>query len=123
MTILLELGPNLQFVNGLLRGERLLQTQAYHLPGKAVLHWYSIEVEGVGGLWRLRRVITVEVPPVYVAPGREADRRVIDREGVGCREAVVDLGIGIDCGRGSNMHDRLGGSGWILCLEQSLDLF
>ena len=119
----LEQGGISQFVNGVLRRERLFQAQTYHLPGKAVLHWYGIEVKSVGGLWRLGRVVPVEVPLVYVSPGGEADRRVMDREVGRCGEAVVDLGVGIDRGRGSNLHSWLGGSGWILRLQQSLDLF
>lgn len=113
-----------QFVDGFLRGERLFQAQAYHLPREAVLHWYGIEVECVaGGLWRLGRVIPMEVPLVYVCPSGEADGRVVDGKVDRCGEVVVGLWIGVDCDRGRHLHDRLGGSGWILGLEQSLDLF
>lgn len=112
-----------QFVNGLLRRQRLLQTQAYHLPREAVLHWYGIEVEGVGGLWRLGRVVPVKVPLVYVCPSGKADRGIIDCEVGRCGEAIVDLGIGIDWDGRCDVHNWLGGSGWILGLQQSLDLF
>lgn len=113
-----------QFVNGLLRRQRLFQAQTYHLPREAVLHWYGIEVECVaGGLRGLGRVVPIEVPLVYVGPSGQADRRVIDCE-VGRRgQAVVDLGIGIDWDGGRDLHDWLGGSGWILRLQQSFDLF
>jgi hypothetical protein len=116
-------GPVSQFVNGFLRREGLFQAQTYHLPGEAVLHWYGIEVEGVGGLWWLGRVVSIEVPLIYVSPSGEADGRVVDCEVVGCGEVVVDLGVGVDCGRGSKLDGWLGGSRWILGLEQSLNLF
>lgn len=74
-------------------------------------------------LWWLGRVVTVEVPLVYVGPSGKADRRIIDCEVGRCGEAIVNLGIGIDWDGWCDVHDWLGGSGWILRLQQSLDLF